>query len=308
MPIGDRLSELLKERKTNPNRLSKATGVSAATIYSIVRRNNTKVNLDDLQKICDELGVTLDYFSERIDSISREQTDPTLKQYEQLSASGQKAIGHVVNEIYQLEQELLESKITSPTHEDPERDKAEDAMKRALQRSNEFIIRETAKSVPHAPIERETIRELRYVSEEDEATALEDYMQYRVPVIGRVAAGNPMFVYDDPDDSVRVTSDMWEEGLVALRLQGNSMEPDYPNGSCVIVKPTNTANIGDLVIAIKDINDIDGSEATFKILNYRNGKIILRAINPAYADQSWSTKKTRIFGIVIGTPLAEDYE
>lgn len=64
MSIGSKLTELMALRKTNPNQLAKATGVNVNTIYAIIRRNSTRVNLDDLQSICDELGVNLDYFAD----------------------------------------------------------------------------------------------------------------------------------------------------------------------------------------------------------------------------------------------------
>jgi transcriptional regulator with XRE-family HTH domain len=65
MGIGSKLDTLIKERGRNVSDLAKATGVSAPTIYSIIRRDNTKVDLDILQAIADELCVTLDYFTEK---------------------------------------------------------------------------------------------------------------------------------------------------------------------------------------------------------------------------------------------------
>lgn len=70
MAIGKKLEDLLKLRNTNPNQLSKNTGLSVATIYSIIRRDNMKVNLDDLQKIANELCVTLDYFTDTTQKIT----------------------------------------------------------------------------------------------------------------------------------------------------------------------------------------------------------------------------------------------
>lgn len=64
MGIGDKLQDLIDKRHRNVNDLSKVTGIPASTIYSIIRRNNTKVDLSDLQIIADELCVTLDYFSD----------------------------------------------------------------------------------------------------------------------------------------------------------------------------------------------------------------------------------------------------
>lgn len=63
MAIGAKLSNLINSRNTNVNQLAAATGVSPSTIYSIIKRDNMKVDLDDLQKIADELCVTLDYFA-----------------------------------------------------------------------------------------------------------------------------------------------------------------------------------------------------------------------------------------------------
>lgn len=62
MAIGKKLEELLEKSNRNVNDLSLATGVKASTIYSMIKRDNTKADLDDLQAIADELGVTLDYF------------------------------------------------------------------------------------------------------------------------------------------------------------------------------------------------------------------------------------------------------
>ena len=62
MGIGDKLNSLLKNRNRNINELATAINVSPQTLYSISKRNNTKVDLDILQKIADELAVTLDYF------------------------------------------------------------------------------------------------------------------------------------------------------------------------------------------------------------------------------------------------------
>lgn len=62
MGIGDKLNSLLELRERNINELALAIDVSPQTLYSISKRNNTKVDLDILQKIADELSVTLDYF------------------------------------------------------------------------------------------------------------------------------------------------------------------------------------------------------------------------------------------------------
>ena len=67
MGIGNRLSVLLEKRETNPNELAKKVGVSPQTIYSIIKRDSKKADIEVLLKIADTLGVSVEYF---IDDVS----------------------------------------------------------------------------------------------------------------------------------------------------------------------------------------------------------------------------------------------
>ncbi|MGN0352432.1 MAG: helix-turn-helix domain-containing protein [Roseburia sp.] len=62
MGIGSKLTKLMKEQDTNANELSSKAGVPAQTIYSLIRRDASKVDIDSLIKIARALGVTADYF------------------------------------------------------------------------------------------------------------------------------------------------------------------------------------------------------------------------------------------------------
>ena len=68
MGIGYILDELLKEKDINVNELARKTGISPSTLYSIIRRDNTKADLDILMKIARELKVSVDYFYDRSQS------------------------------------------------------------------------------------------------------------------------------------------------------------------------------------------------------------------------------------------------
>lgn len=95
MGIGDKLNELLQKRGRNINELAVAIQVSPQTLYSIAKRNNTKVDLDVLQKIADELCVTLDYFSNANYSSNEKFSPEALSianQYQQLDSFGKKAV------------------------------------------------------------------------------------------------------------------------------------------------------------------------------------------------------------------------
>lgn len=60
MGIGARLKEIIDEKGTNVNQLAKITDTSPMTIYSIIKRDNTKVDIDILLKICKALGVSVE--------------------------------------------------------------------------------------------------------------------------------------------------------------------------------------------------------------------------------------------------------
>lgn len=62
MGIGNKLNKLLKERNMTVSELSRKINVAPTTIYSIIQRNNKKVNIDILFDIADILGITVEYF------------------------------------------------------------------------------------------------------------------------------------------------------------------------------------------------------------------------------------------------------
>jgi repressor LexA len=84
---------------------------------------------------------------------------------------------------------------------------------------------------------------------------------------------------------VAATEDMLSAGEhYALVVQGDSMiDAGIHDGDVVIIRKTDTAVNGDIVVAL-----IDGEEATLKRLRRRGGSVALEAANPAY--------ETRIFG------------
>ncbi len=76
MGIGYILDELLKEKDINVNELARKTGISPSTLYSIIRRDNMKVDLDVLMKIARELKVSVDYFYDKSQSSHGYYLDP----------------------------------------------------------------------------------------------------------------------------------------------------------------------------------------------------------------------------------------
>lgn len=68
MGIGKKLDELIKKRGTNVNELAKNIDIAPTTIYSIIKRDNKKVDIDVLLKISKELGVRAEYFMDYDDN------------------------------------------------------------------------------------------------------------------------------------------------------------------------------------------------------------------------------------------------
>lgn len=64
MGIGNKLDELLKERGITVTELARKIDVAPTTIYSIIQRNNKKVDIDVLIKISKALGVNTEYFAD----------------------------------------------------------------------------------------------------------------------------------------------------------------------------------------------------------------------------------------------------
>ena len=60
--IGKTLQDILDEKGTNANELSKMIGVSCQTIYSIIKRDNMKIDFEVLLKICKALNVSVERF------------------------------------------------------------------------------------------------------------------------------------------------------------------------------------------------------------------------------------------------------
>ena len=62
MGIGKTLSKILNEKGSNANELAMKINVAPTTIYSILKRDNTKVDIEVLIKICRALNVKVERF------------------------------------------------------------------------------------------------------------------------------------------------------------------------------------------------------------------------------------------------------
>ena len=117
-----------------------------------------------------------------------------------------------------------------------------------------------------------------------------------IPLVGTVAAGRPLEVYEI-QEHIDVPEEMLGRGEnVALKIRGDSMiDSGIYDGDIVIVKRQNTAENGQIVIAL-----VDG-EATIKRVYFLRDSIELRASNPSVASIFVTENQDfQIFGILVG--------
>jgi Predicted transcriptional regulators len=62
MGIGSKLSRLMEENGTNANELANKVDVPAQTIYSIIKRDSKKADIEVLFRIANIFGVKPEYF------------------------------------------------------------------------------------------------------------------------------------------------------------------------------------------------------------------------------------------------------
>lgn len=137
-------------------------------------------------------------------------------------------------------------------------------------------------------------RTLRPVSLGDELDMVE------IPVLGRVAAGEPILAVENAEDSVKIDRCLIgsHKGVYGLRIVGESMiEDGIFDGDYVFVKKTMIAEQGEIVIAMID------NEATCKRYYLEQDAIRLQPANatmdPIFIRRE-DFRQTMILGKVVG--------
>lgn len=115
-----------------------------------------------------------------------------------------------------------------------------------------------------------------------------------IPVVGNVAAGEPILAEENIRDYFPLPADMLPNDQVfMLKIRGDSMiGAGILDGDLVVVRQTNSASNGDMVVALIE----DG--ATVKYYYKENGHFRLQPDNPDY--DPIITENLQILGQVIG--------
>ncbi len=121
-----------------------------------------------------------------------------------------------------------------------------------------------------------------------------------VPIVGRVAAGQPILAEERIEDTVQVDSFFLGAGrkVYGLRVQGDSMIGDgILPGDYIFVRKQLNAEDGDIVVAMID------DEATVKRVFFEGDRVRFQPSNPRMAPiyvREQDFRSTMILGVVVG--------
>ncbi|MCO6186002.1 transcriptional repressor LexA [Rhizobium sp. L1K21] len=118
-----------------------------------------------------------------------------------------------------------------------------------------------------------------------------------VPVMGRIAAGVPISAIQNNTHDISVPAEMLGNGEhYALEVRGDSMiEAGILDGDTVIIRNTNNANPGEIIVAL-----VDDEEATLKRFRRKGASIALEPANPAYETRIFGPDRVKIQGKLVG--------
>jgi repressor LexA len=121
-----------------------------------------------------------------------------------------------------------------------------------------------------------------------------------IPIIGRVAAGQPILAQEHVEDTVQVDSFFLgtSKRVYGLRVQGDSMIGDgILSGDYIFVKKQLHADDGEIVVALID------DEATVKRVYFEGDRVRFQPSNPRMAPiyvRREDFRSTMIIGVVVG--------
>jgi repressor LexA len=115
-----------------------------------------------------------------------------------------------------------------------------------------------------------------------------------LPLVGHVAAGQPVLAEENIEDYVQTPAFAGgDDGAYVLRVKGESMKnAGILEGDLVVVKPQETANDGEIVVALL------GEEATVKRFYREADHIRLQPENEAM--EPIRSREVRVLGKVVG--------
>ena len=119
---------------------------------------------------------------------------------------------------------------------------------------------------------------------------------YEIPVLGKIAAGTPIEAIQNEVSRIPLPANIERNGeYFGLKIQGDSMiEAGINEGDTVIVKKTDTADNGKIVVAL-----IDDHEAMLKRIRRKGKTIALESANRNYETKIFGPDRVKVQGVLV---------
>mgnify|MGYP003341534803 CR=1 FL=1 len=117
-----------------------------------------------------------------------------------------------------------------------------------------------------------------------------------IPVLGNIAAGTPVEAIQNEVTRIPLPSNIEKNGeYFGLKVQGDSMiEAGINDGDTVIIKKTETAENGKIVVAL-----IDDHEAMLKRIRRKGKTVALESANRNYETKIFGPDRVKVQGILV---------
>jgi len=117
-----------------------------------------------------------------------------------------------------------------------------------------------------------------------------------IPVLGKIAAGTPVEAIQNEVSKIPLPVNLEKNGeYFGLKVEGDSMvEAGISEGDTVIIKKTDTADNGKIVVAL-----IDNHEAMLKRIRRKGKTIALESANRNYETKIFGPDRVKVQGILV---------
>jgi len=117
-----------------------------------------------------------------------------------------------------------------------------------------------------------------------------------IPVLGKIAAGTPVEAIQNEISRIPLPNNLEKNGqFYGLKVQGDSMiDAGINEGDTIIVKKTDTAENGKIVVAL-----IDDHEAMLKRIRRKGKTVALESANKNYETKIFGPDRVKVQGILV---------
>ena len=117
-----------------------------------------------------------------------------------------------------------------------------------------------------------------------------------IPVLGKIAAGTPVEAIQNEVSRIPLPENIEKKGeYFGLKVQGDSMiEAGINDGDTVVIKKTDTADNGKIVVAL-----IDDHEAMLKRIRKKGKTVALESANKNYETKIFGPDRVKVQGVLV---------